>query len=387
MLNILLVMTAREVGGAEHYVEQLIAALGESCRFTVALSDHPNLSQLRQRLSDMAEVRPFAFDQATRLPGIARELRGLARGFDVVHINSNHPASRLGILMALSLPGSGTPVVCVEQRATPLEDVITPPAIAWALPALFRWSRRRVACTVAVSHDNRRTLEAYYRLPSARIQVIYNGVDLSRFAAPPAPSPSLRQELGLTAGQPILLVAARLAANKGHRYLVAAAPAILQQFPDAHFVFAGSPDDPSIAGQIIGMGMTSHFSLLGFRQDTPRLLHECDVLVSPSLAEGFALTILEALAAGAMVVATQVGGADEIIISGQNGFLVPPADPPALARGVIQALSLDRDQRAALSQAAQTTAGQFSLHAMSQQMLALYRHLAARTIRSNDFSR
>lgn len=376
MLNILLIMTAREVGGAEHYVERLLEALRDSCRFTVAVSSHPNLADLRERLAEMAELRPYDFDQPARLPGITRELRRLAPGFDVVHINSNHPGSRLGILMGLALPGAGTPVLCVEQRATPMDDVITPSSIAWALPTLFRWSRRRVACTVAVSHDNRRTLESYYHLPPDRIRVIYNGADLSRFAALPAGGPSLRDELGLTAGQPILLVAARLAANKGQRYLVSAAPAILQQFPNAQFVFAGSPDDPSIERQIADSGLAAHFFLLGFRQDTPRLLHECDVLVSPSLAEGFALTILEALAAGAIVVATRVGGADEIIIPGQNGFLVPPADPAALAGGVIQALSLDHNRRAALSQAAQTTAGRFSLHAMSQQMLALYRHLA-----------
>ncbi len=377
MLNILLIMTAREVGGAEHYVERLVENLRDACRFTVAVSNHPNLTGLRERLGEMAELRPYAFDQPIRLLAIMRELRGLAPGFDIVHINSNHPGSRLGILLGLALPGAGTPVVCVEQRATPMEDVITPRSIAWALPTLFRWSRRRVARTVAVSHDNRRTLEGYYHLPPDRIQVIYNGADLSRFSAPPAAGPSLRDELGLAAGQPILLVAARLAANKGQRYLVSAAPAILQQFPDAHFVFAGSPDDPSLERQIADSGLADHFSLLGFRQDAPRLLHECDVLVSPSLAEGFALTILEALAAGAIVVATRVGGADEIIVPGQNGFLVPPADPAALAGGAIQALSLDRTRRAALSRAAQATAGQFSLHAMSQQMLALYRRLAA----------
>ena len=135
-------MTARTVGGAEIYVERLTAALADACRFTVALSDHPELADLGRRLAGHAEVLTFPFDRAGALPSVTRHLRQLGRAADVIHLNSNHPGSRLGILMGFALPGAGRPVVCVEQGASPIAAVEVPGSIAWALPALFRWSRR-----------------------------------------------------------------------------------------------------------------------------------------------------------------------------------------------------------------------------------------------------
>ena len=174
-------MTARTVGGAEIYVERLTAALADACRFTVALSDHPELADLGRRLAGHAEVLTFPFDRAGALPAVMRHLRQLGRAADVIHLNSNHPGSRLGILMGFALPGCGRPVVCVEQGASPIAAVEVPGSIAWALPALFRWSRRSVSQVVAVSEENKRTLVDLYRLPAGKITVVHNGADLAPF--------------------------------------------------------------------------------------------------------------------------------------------------------------------------------------------------------------
>ncbi len=100
-----------------------------------------------------------------------------------------------------------------------------------------------------------------------------------------------------------------------------------------------------------------------------------DVFVFPSLAEGFGLVLVEALAAGLPVVATRVGGAEELITPGVNGFLVPPADPEALAAAILNVLTLDPTALTAMRAAARQTAARFDLTHTAAQTLALYRRL------------
>ena len=376
-LTILLVMTARTEGGAEIYVERLIAALGDACRFTVALSDHAEMTALAERLAQRVQVLRFPFDRAAQLPRVAFRLRRLAADFDVVHLNSNHPGSRLGILMGFALGASGRPVVCVEQGVSPISAVQVPAGIAWALPTLFRWSRRSVARLVAVSEDNRRRLIELYRVPAGKIRTIYNGFD-PLLLADGAPA-TLRPELGLSDDQPLILVLGRLSANKGQRYLIEAAPAILARFPGVHFVFAGNPEGRADLDQRIrDLGLESHFSMLGFRSDVVNLLKSSDLFVLPSLAEGFSLSLVEAMAAGVPVVATRVGGAAEALEDGRNGFLVPPGDVGALERAVITALSLDAQSRESVRRAARQTAQRFSFDETARRMLEIYSELGRR---------
>ena len=117
MMRVLLVMTARQVGGAEIYARQLVAALRDRCDFTVAISDHPATRSLRDELGGMARVAPMPVDRLSTLPQVAVEVRRLAGQHDVVQLVSNHPASRLGIMMGFVLSGTGAPLVVVEQRS------------------------------------------------------------------------------------------------------------------------------------------------------------------------------------------------------------------------------------------------------------------------------
>lgn len=375
-LSVLQVMTARTIGGAELYVERLVATLGATCRFTIALSDHAEIAELAERLAQRASVRLFPFDRATQLPRVAHQLRRLAAGFDVIHLNSNHPGSRLGILMGFALSCSGRPVVCVEHGVSPLSAIEVPASIAWALPTIFRWSRRAVAQIVVGSEENRRRLIDIFRVPAGKIAVVHPGFDPAPFAV--TEPPTLRQELGLTIDQPLIIVLGRLAANKGHRFLIEAAPMILARFPNTHFVFAGNPEGRTDLDQRIrALGLERHFTLIGFRSDVVNLLRSSDVFVLPSLAEGFSLSIIEALAAGLPVIATRVGGAAEILKDGRNGFLVPPADIGALGQAVLHVLSLDAPARESLRQAAQETARHFSFDTTAQKMAEIYRNLKA----------
>jgi glycosyltransferase involved in cell wall biosynthesis len=379
-MNVLLIMTARDLGGAELYVGDLAEALKGTCHFTVALPENAALNSLVVRLSRISRDVPLPLRAPWRLPGAIARLIRLAAAHDIIHLNSSHPASRLGIFLGFALPALGKPVVAVEHRATPVSDVHVPRSIAWALPALFRWSRKRMARIVTVSNESKRILTTCYRLPAGRIDVVHNGIDPAHLASPATDGLNPRAEMGLNDSQPVILVLARLADNKGHRYLVEAAPAILDRFPDARFAFAGIPEGQmSMERQIAAAGLESRFSILGFRPDAGALLRSSTVFVLPSLAEGFPLSVIEALAAGLPVVATRVGGIPEIIEDGRNGFLVPPADAASLARAVIRALELGEVEKARMRKEALDAAAKFSLAETARKMHTLYRSVQAGT--------
>jgi glycosyltransferase involved in cell wall biosynthesis len=370
-MRVLVVTTARQVGGAELYIPTLVAALRGRCEFTVAISDHPAMQPLRDALAEKAHVVPLPFDRPGALPGAAQAVRRLAGRHDVAHLISNHPASRLGILMGFTLGGARTPYVVIEQRATQVDDVRVPGYLTGALPGLFRRSRARAARVIAVSEENRRTLIGYYGLRPEQIAFIHNGIDVARYAAPH--HDGLRRKLGLDPDAQLVLTAASLLENKGHRYLVEAAAAVGPHFPQAHFVIAGEGEKrAAIEAQVAAAGLAGRFAFIGFWPDFAGLVTGSDLFVLPSLAEGFSLALVEAMAGGLLTIATRVGGAPEVIEDAVNGYLVPPADAPALAGALTRALDLSAKARAAMSAAARRTAQTFSVEAMAERTLALY---------------
>jgi glycosyltransferase involved in cell wall biosynthesis len=381
-MRVLIVMTAREVGGAELYVERLTRALAAQCDFTIVLSTHPRLEPLAQRLMRHAQVLRLAIEDQRRLPAVLNAVRALTRCADVVHLNSNHPGSRLGILFGFALARTGTPLVCVEQRVSLMDDIIVPRALRPFLPRLFRWSRRASARVIAVSKQNAELLTSYYGLRSDKITIVHNGVDLPDFKESDIAlaRAALRAELGLPKHAVVILTLARLAPNKGHRYLIEAVPEVLRTHPNVHFVFAGEHDqaEPVIA-QISALGLGSHVHLLGFRSDTQDLLAGSDFFALPSLAEGFSLALVEALAAGLLTVATDVGGAGEVIRDGEGGLLVPPAASAALAAALNHLLSLDEAEIQRQRRAARWAAQPFSAQAMAEKTLRVYSEVVCRS--------
>lgn len=381
-MKVLLVLTARTIGGAELYIQRLVAVLQARCTFTVVLPDHPHLAHFCRELQLLAAIRRFNFDRAFHLPAVLPQLQQLADEHDLVHLNSNHPGSRLGIACGFALGARRTPLVCVEHRVTPIADIRVPRAIAPVLPILFRWSRRGAAQIVAVSAENARRLTEHYRLLRQRVCIVRGGVALEAYTAFDSQAgASVRAELGLALDQRLIIVVARLSPNKGHRFLIEAAPAILAQYPKVHFVFVGSADnDEALRDQIARLGLQSKFSLLGFRADVPRLLMASDVFVLPSLGEGFAMAIPEALAAGLPVVATLIGGVEEIeTITGRQPELrfVPPAAPEPLAQAICALLHLGLEEREQWRLKARTLAHHFSAQTMAQQMFEVYQKAKA----------
>ncbi len=168
-----------------------------------------------------------------------------------------------------------------------------------------------------------------------KVKVVQNCVNVKDFCDR-TDSVLLKSILKNNEEKPIVLTVARLDELKGHRYLIEAATMV----PEAIFLFAGDGTErTNLENQARELNIAERVVFLGQRNDIPELLNACDLFVLPSLLEGLPLSILEAMAASKPVIASDIEGVNEIIINGQNGFLVPPANASALAEKINLVLS------------------------------------------------
>ena len=124
---------------------------------------------------------------------------------------------------------------------------------------------------------------------------------------------------------------------KGYTYLVEAAKMVLEERDNVNFSIVGDGSEfNNLQNLIREFDLSEKVKLLGFRSDIPNMLSKWDIYLQPSLWEGLCITVVEAMASGLPIVATNVGGIPESVVDGYNGFLVPPRDPEALAAKILE---------------------------------------------------
>jgi glycosyltransferase involved in cell wall biosynthesis len=216
--------------------------------------------------------------------------------------------------------------------------------------------------------------------PLSKMVTIYNGINFPG-RLPSVEAAALRKELGLEATDLIVGHVANFRTPKGHRYLVEAAADVCRRIPQAKFLLIGEFGDGSIKSEVETLMAKYHIEdkikLLGFRSDVHKLLDTMDVFILPSVSEGHPLSVVEAMAAAKPVVATRVGGLEEIIEDGRTGYLVAPKDPISLAERMVTLLK-DQNHRREMGQAAfKEATGRFSLEAMMKSYEELYREVVS----------
>ena len=199
----------------------------------------------------------------------------------------------------------------------------------------------RMADRVIVNAEAiKRTLVAEGYRPE-RITVIPNGI-----VCPPLASDQghlLHREFGLSTNDVLIGVVSRIARGKGLQYLLEAAPEVIARIPQTKFLIIGdnsfNPDyREELKRQTITLGLQDRVIFTGFRLDVPNILSSLALSVLPSLNEGLSNSLLESMAAGVPVVATNVGGNPEVVVNGVTGLLVPPRNPAALAEAICRVL-------------------------------------------------
>jgi glycosyltransferase involved in cell wall biosynthesis len=220
----------------------------------------------------------------------------------------------------------------------------------------LRWALNRAQRVVAVA-DYLRQVAAGIGVPADRIRVIPNGVDLMSFA--PAERAQARRMVGLPEERTILLTVGAVYSWKGQHLVIEALPFLLKQYPGILYLMVGGSRAeepsyvPSLKRRVAELGLEDHVRFVGSRPhaELVRWFNAADLFVLPTRSEGCPNVLLESLACGVPVVATEVGGVPEIIRHGRDGLLAPYGDLPALRDALQRALERPWDRLALVDRA------------------------------------
>jgi glycosyltransferase involved in cell wall biosynthesis len=367
-IRVVHIIHSMEVGGAQRQIASLFGAL-DRARFDLRLICLGRKGVVGEQLERegfvVAALGKKARVQIGMLMRLVRLLREWKPGIVHCSIFTANLWGRIAGKIA------GVPILIAHEQSTiSLEK--------WYRRLIDRVLSRITWRVLTVSEDLRRRVVAEEGIAPARVEVLHNAIDLRAIAAggradaaggrADAREQALAGERGLRVG-----VVGRLEHRKDHLTLVRAAARVVSEIPAATFFLVGEgPDRPKIEAEIARLRLRSSVFLLGERHDVPELLHSFDVYVLSSITEGLSLSILEAMAAGCPVVATDVGGNPELLDDGRAGILTPARDPEALALAVIRLLKSPA-QRETLAQAARQRALEgFDIHSVARRLQALY---------------
>jgi len=295
--------------------------------------DSPLLAEARTAAIPVVAIRMRGAADLGALLSLRRLLR--ERDVSLVHTHSSVD-SWLGAIAARSF---GRPVVRSRHVSIPIRR--------------RRALVYRLADRIITSGEGVRTLVIASGVAPERVVAIPAGVDTKRFHGEVS-GKRVRDELGLPAAAPVVGLVANVRGSKGHNVFLEAARAVLAAAPDTRFLIVGAGVGfDEVSGRVQQMGLGARVRLTGFRRDVPEVMAALDVLALPSIrSEAIPQVIPQALAVGTPVVVSTVGGSPELIRDGENGRLVPPSDPEALADAIL-ALLRDPARARAMARAGQ----------------------------------
>ncbi len=227
---------------------------------------------------------------------------------------------------------------------------------------------------IAVSESTGAFTTRARRMPPERTKVVYLGAPLDEFARArsAAEIAAARTALGIAPGTTAIGTVTRLMPAKGNKYLVDAAPQVLQSHPDVRFFVIGEGElRAELEAQARALNLGDRLVFTGFTRDVAAALSALDLLVFPSLAEGTPLTMFEALAMGKPIVATDADGLIDVLTNGKDALVVPKADAAALVAAINRLLDAPAEA-ARLAAEARATGARYDIGAFVRKMERLY---------------
>jgi len=367
-LRVLQILHGLSPAGAEQLVYEMSIA-NRPCLVTqVACLDHEG------PLADELRAQGIGVHFTRRREGIdLNQIRCLSRLIGsfkphVVHAHQYTPFF-YGSLASL-LAGRGKVLFTEHGRHFP--DVV-----GWKRKAFNRFLSLRAAHVTAVCDFTRRRLVEREGIAAGKIEVVYNGVDVERFENRPGPAEA-RRRLGLGADARVIMQVGTFRPVKDQATALRAMCLVRKEDPLALLVFVGDgPDRPACERLARSLSLQQAVRFLGVRRDMPQVLSAADVFLLTSLSEAHSVSLLEAMACGLPIVATNVGGIPETVVDNETGLLAPAGDARAIARCLLRLLAQD-DLRRRMGQAGlQRVRARFPRSRMHRRYMEIYCRLAA----------
>lgn len=375
-------------GGEGVYTKELMRALESNGDEVLLLTP----SWQRRKSGSGGSV---IYTEPLKIPGLKtasfmfranRKLKKLSENFDIVHYTNDYCGygrSRIELGKPVvatihhthSLEASSVEVHLDRGKLGRLKFAIS----EWLLGRLERHTLRNADVVVAVSRSTAENALAVYPFLKDKMEIVLNSVDDSRFNTH-NDGVTYRKRSGF-GESPVALYVGRLTVTKGIRFLVESFKEVILKVPDAKLAIAGSGskyEEADIKSRIKALGLENCVIFLGqvSEEELPEVYAASDVVVLPSLVEGFGLVLLEGMAAGRPVVASRLGPIEEIVTDGEEGYLVPKGDAQALAKA-ISSILVDKNLRNKMGSAARKKVEEkFSKKVWATQMREIYQELS-----------
>ncbi len=236
---------------------------------------------------------------------------------------------------------------------------------------LDKWMCQRADRLLTVSDAARRYMQNVDHI-RAPIDVVHLGFDFERFAPNEESRHSVRTEFGFADDDFVIGYIGNFAPGKGHVQLIAAYAAILASIPKARLFLIGTGRLQEVDDAIGRLGLGRRIVFAGWRNDTPACLNAMDVFVQPSLSEAFSQVLIEAMGIGLPVVATDVGGAREVIENRINGVVIPSDDIEAITSALCEIWADKVFANAIATEGREGVREHFTVELMVNKQFALY---------------
>jgi len=364
-LKTLFLIDELDIGGTEQQILELVRRIDRS-RFEPVVCCFRHGAKARE-IESMG-VRVVHEPKSLKAdPGLVLRLARLMRRerFDIVqtYLWGANTWGRLAARLA------GVPHVLASERNVDIWE-------ERYKQVLGRWLARTTDRIIANSEAVRRYL-LDHSIPPAKVVTIYNGVNFDRFRTPCDPAVR-RRELSLPPDAILAGTVARVEPAKDHATLLSAFSLIADRTPRLHLAIVGGGTElDRLRDRARDLGVADRVHFTGPRTDAAEWLQSVDFSVLSSVKEGLSNTVLESMAAGRAMVATDVGGNAEVILEGETGYLVPPREPQALADAIARLAGSEERIRAFGLAGRERVHDLFSVERMVERTQDLYLSLAA----------
>lgn len=334
-------LVTKSTGGVAEYVRWLVQGIDRDKFSLLVVCLSENGPEFAEELRQAYGVQSISYAMNRYTVDVISDARvglqlaKLIRGhqFDLIHAHASKP----GFLVRIAALGTAIPVLysphCFAFHAGAGGLTILITSFLERLAAFF------TTRFVVVSEGERELARQYHVGSPEQMTVIYTGIDPAPCHLPVDIS-YLKASLGIPASAQVIGSVGRLSIQKSPSDFVRVAEVIHRSKPDAHFVWVGDgPLEQDVRKLATALQLDSAFHWLGQRSDVQKLLHLFDCIILTSRWEGFPLVVLEAMAAGVPVVATDILGTRELIQHGVNGWLAPARDTEALAGWALELLT------------------------------------------------
>lgn len=235
-----------------------------------------------------------------------------------------------------------------------------------------KWMAEKADRVMTVSEAARTYMRDVDGIRRDDIEVVYLGFDFEQMSPNAEKRAAARAEFGFDDNDLVIGYVANFAAGKGHVQLISAFDAVKRQFPNAKLILAGRGKLQEVEDAVGRLGLGRRIVFAGWQDDVSTVYNAMDIFVQPSLSEAFSQVLVEAMGCGLPVVATDVGGAREVIENGSNGFIIEPDDPEAIAREALRLAGDEKLRRKIAERGMMSVRDRFSAETMVDRHIKLY---------------